>query len=267
MAKQEVKPSERICNLIPSKDTETDWSIDSGLMAGALGAVAALPPSVDLRATWWKVGDQGSTGSCVGWATADGVMRYLLTNANKLKKTERLSPRFIWMASKETDQFTTRPESFIETAGTALKAAADICRKYGTVLEPRLPFTVSSNMYLGDEDTFYAEAAQRRAASYFNAQKDLDQWRQALASGKPILVGLSVDREWDTAAERAGKLDTFQPTTTRGGHAVCVVGYTADGRFILRNSWGTAWGDQGFAYASPAYIQEAFFPESYVLTV
>ena len=52
----------------------------------------------------------------------------------------------------------------------------------------------------------------------------------------------------------------------RGGHAVTVVGYTSD-RFIIRNSWGTGWGDDGFGYASEAYINAAFFPESYGVTL
>ena len=39
------------------------------------------------------------------------------------------------------------------------------------------------------------------------------------------------------------------------------------GRFIVRNSWGTAWGDGGFAYASEAYINAAFYEESYGMTL
>ena len=78
-----------------------------------------LPKSKDLRETWWKVGDQGSTGSCVGWATADALLRWHFVKAGRIKNTETLSKRFIWMASKETDEFTSSPTTFIENAGTA----------------------------------------------------------------------------------------------------------------------------------------------------
>ena len=66
-----------------------------------------------------------------------------------------------------------------------------------------------------------------------------------------------MDATWDNAPNTKGKLDVYQPDTTRGGHAVALVGYTPD-RFIVRNSWGTGWGDQGFGYASIAYAQAAF---------
>lgn len=258
--------SDRICNLIPSRDTEGDWSVDQALTAGALRAPAALPSKVDLRQVWWAVGDQGSTGSCVGWATADGLMRYLLVKAGRLDKGQLLSPRFVWMASKETDEFMARPETFIEEAGTSLKAAMDIARKYGVVVDSMLPFKINTLMYVGSENDLYAAASTRRAANYFNLRKNLPQWKSWIANSGPILAGVGVDATWDNAASTKGKLDQFQPATVRGGHAVCIVGYTAD-RFIIRNSWGTAWGDKGFGYASPAYINDGFFAESYGATL
>lgn len=259
-------PGTRICNLEPSKKTETDWKFEDALAAGVLGATAALPSSVDLRAAWWAVGDQENTGSCVGWATAEGVLRWHLVQANRLTKTEQLSPRFIWMASKETDTSTTRPETFLEGAGTQLKAAVDVARKYGAVKMPTLPFHISTKMYTGNDNAFYNDAAQRRIVSYFNMAKNISQWKSWLADHGPILVGLSVDRTWDQATSTGGNLDTFVPNTVRGGHAVSLVGYTASGRFIVRNSWGTGWGDKGFGYASAAYIAAAFFNESYGVT-
>jgi C1A family cysteine protease len=258
-----MKATRRICNLVPSRATENDWKFEHAVQSGALGAVAALPSDKDLRQAWWKIGDQGATGSCVGWASTDGIMRYHLVKAGRLGKNEMVSPRYTWMASKETDEFVKRPETFIEEAGTSLKAAMDICRKYGVVLESMLPFPIGTLMYADDENAFYASAAQRRAAAYFNLAKNLNQWRTWLASGGPILVGLNVDATWDGATATHGILDAFQPNSVRGGHAVCVVGYRKDGRFIIRNSWGTGWGDKGFAYASEAYISAAFFNESY----
>lgn len=269
MAKKtpKVKATTRILNLVPSRGTETDWKFENAVQAGALGALAALPPDKDLRQPWWPVGDQEDTGSCVGWASTDGVMRYHLVMAGRIPRNGMVSPRFTWMASKETDEFTSRPETFIEEAGTSLKAAMDVCRKYGAVLEATLPFHIVTKMYTGNENAFFAGAAQRKAASYFNLARNLNQWRTWLATTGPIMAGVQVDATWDNATAAHGILDVFQPNTVRGGHAICVVGYRRDGRFIIRNSWGAGWGDHGFAYASEAYINGAFYPESYGITL
>ncbi len=264
----ERQEQHRICNLVPSHNTADDWGFEQAMASNAVAAgPATLPASVDLRAAWWDIGDQQNTGSCVGWGSTDGVARYHFVKAGRLAQNAKLSPRSTWMASKETDQFTTRPETFIEEAGTSLKAAVDILRKFGAAPEVLLPFHLTTFMYQGNENTFFATLTTRRIAAYFNLQKNLANWRQWLATHGPILVGLNVDATWDNATATHGKLDTFQPNTVRGGHAPCVVGYTADHRFIVRNSWGTSWGDHGFAYASEAYINAAFFDRDYGVTL
>jgi C1A family cysteine protease len=259
--------SKFICNVVPSEGTENDWRFDDSIASGAADAPAAPPASVDLRAPWWSINNQESTGSCVGWATADGLVRYHLVKAGRIGQSDMLSPRYVWMASKETDTITTRPGTFIEQAGTTLKAAVDITRKYGAALETELPFHILTNMFAGNENVFYASCAQRRIASYFNLRKNLQNWKSWLAAQGPILAALNVDASWDKAASNGGNVDTFQPETVRGGHAIAIVGYRSDGRFIARNSWGTAWGDQGFGYLSPSYISAAFFNESYGITI
>lgn len=262
-AKRRPKRVKRVLNVVPSRDTERDWRLEQASAAGLIRPAAAVPKSKDLRETWWKVGDQGSTGSCVGWATADALLRWHFTKAGRLKPTDAVSKRFIWMASKETDSFTTSPSTFIENAGTSLKAALDVARKFGAVKEPVLPF--SGALYPGTPETFYALAAQLKIRSYFNLGDSIDGWRRWLATSGPILTRLDVDSTWDDASDNAGNLDVYQPKTRRGGHAVALVGYTPD-RFIVRNSWGTGWGDKGFAYASLAYAQDAF-TEAYGIAV
>ena len=46
---------------------------------------------------------------------------------------------------------------------------------------------------------------------------------------------------------------------------MALVGYDQN-QFIVRNSWGTSWGNKGFAYASNAYAAAAF-TEAYGVSV
>ena len=105
--------------------------------------------------------------------------------------------------------------------------------------------------------SFYSLAAKLRISSFHNLGRSLTNWRRWLAFQGPILTRLGVDRTWDRATATGGHLATYQPNTVRGGHAVCIVGYTKR-YFIVRNSRGTGWGDKGFAYASNDYAADAF---------
>jgi len=45
-----------------------------------------------------------------------------------------------------------------------------------------------------------------------------------------------------------------------GGHAVMCVGYKTIKKklyFIVRNSWGSSWGDRGYFYMPAAYISDS----------
>ncbi len=259
-----LNPKRRILNCVPSRNTEDDWGFDQALRSETVMAPGPLPAEVDLRADWWDIGDQAATGSCVGWAAADSVARWHFVKVGRIAESDHLSVRYLWMAAKETDEFISRPTTFIEREGTSLKTALDVARKFGLVLEQVLPFGKAA-LYTGDTKTFYALAAKLKIDAYFNLGRDLRAWRTWLASEGPILTRLDVDETWDNAHPTGGNLDVYKPATVRGGHAVALVGYTAD-RFIVRNSWGTGWGDGGYGYASIPYAQAAF-TEAYGVTV
>jgi C1A family cysteine protease len=104
---------------------------------------------------------------------------------------------------------------------------------------------------------FYLTAAQRKIAMYINLGRNLDRWRQWLATEGPILTRLDVDEAWYNARVTNGHLDHYQKPKEPAGHAVALVGYTPD-TFIVQNSWGKDWGDEGFGHASLAYAEEAF---------
>jgi C1A family cysteine protease len=253
----------RVLNVIPSKQVERDWQFEHAEQAGKVSAAGAPPQAVDLREAWWKIGDQRDTGSCVGWGTADAVLRWHFVKASRLRRTQTLSVRFIWMASKEMDEYTSYPSTFLEAEGTSLKSALDIARKFGVVWDSDLSFK-TARLYPGEPKTLLAKAAGLKIASYFNLGRNLDNWRRWLAEQGPILTRLDVDQTWQRATQTGGNLDDYH-SEGPAGHCVALVGYTAD-RFIVRNSWGIGWGDKGFAYASLGYAQNAF-TEAYGVTL
>lgn len=268
MASRKQRNPPYILNCLPSPKPEKHWTLETAAQAGITTAtkptkgskgMAAAAVTSDLREAWWDVGDQGDTGSCVGWGSADAVLRWHFVKAGRLAKTEKLSVRYLWMAAKETDQYTTRPTSFVESDGTWLTAALGIAQKFGIVTDKVLPFKLggSAQMYTGTANTFYALAAQRRIASYFNLGRDLNAWRNWLATKGPILTRLDVDNAFMQATTTKGKLASYTANSGLGGHCVALVGYV-NGAFIVRNSWSTGWGDKGFAYAADSYAQPAF---------
>ena len=66
MAKARPKRVKRILNVVPSEKTERDWRLEHADEAGLLAAAPSVPSSKDLRAAWWKVGDQGARALVVG---------------------------------------------------------------------------------------------------------------------------------------------------------------------------------------------------------
>lgn len=264
-----TNPRNIIFNCQQSPQTDFDWKYETATHSDILTApthAEELPPTKDLREDWWKVADQGVTGSCVGWAAVDSVLRWHMVKAGMVCQNEPISVRFVWMAAKETDQFLRRPTGFIDASGTSLKAALDVLRKYGAVPEEVLPFG-SNNLVQGSERDFYSLASRFKIRSYYNLLESEDTLRNFkvwLACRGPILVRLTVDRHfYNLGAD--GRLDQHNPGGQYGGHAVAIVGYTPD-RFIIRNSWGDDWGDKGYAYVSYAYALKVF-TEAYGITL
>ncbi len=268
MAKQKNEtPDVRlfILNCEKSEKTETDWTGENARESGLVTVEDTAPASVDLRANWWPADDQKTTGACVGFAAACGVLRWHYYKKGLIRQKEKPSARFIWMADKETDDITNYPTTFLESAGTQTKHALRVARNFGCVLDTDLP--MNGNLSSLSPAAFYTRAARLRINSYHNLGNNFAWWRLWLAYVGPILTRIGVDRTWDNATNTNGKLETYLPNTVRGGHAICIVGYTKD-YFIVRNSWGTNWGVDGFAYAYNNYAAAAFsHGESYGVIV
>jgi C1A family cysteine protease len=85
------------------------------------------------------------------------------------------------------------------------------------------------------------------------------QLKGCLASGRPFVFGFTVydGFESDTVAQ-TGILQMPQSSEkVVGGHAVVGVGYDdSTQRFLVRNSWGTDWGQNGYFTMPYAYLTD-----------
>jgi C1A family cysteine protease len=259
----------RVLNCAPSRILPKD--VDPAYRTRALGA--KFPKKIDLRKTWWDIANQGETGSCVGWAIADSVLRWHFVEAGRLRQEKQLSARFIWMAAKETDDDTEEPTTFLELAITKIEAGLKIAKMFGIVDEDTLPFSPAV-MYGGKAADFYDNASQFKIAEYKsligpNEEDLLDsnlvcKWLAAnkQKGGGPIVVRMGVDPAFIDAKKNTSVLERFDAWEAANfeDHCAAIVGYYTDGDkmfFILRNSYGNEWGDDGYAYLSREYLEAA----------
>jgi len=244
---------------------EDDDGIDAAEAAGHLDARPA-PPSLDLREAWLGVADQGHTNSCVGWALADSVLRWQHVKAGRLTPDQGLSARYVWMGSKETDKRIDYPSTFLEEDGTSIKAGLELVRRFGIALESELPW--EQGLAAGSPQAFYAAAGTRKLARYYNLGDDsVDRhgcfggWRRWMHQRGPVLVLLALDGRLGVP----GPLPAAFAGPAQHSHAAALFGYGPD-RFLVRSSWGTGWGEAGYAEMGLEYAAEAVI-ESYGIVI
>ena len=87
----------------------------------------------------------------------------------------------------------------------------------------------------------------------------LDDVRKVLSTGCPVHVSMNTGAAFSDVG-RDGVFNAAEaPWGRHGRHAMLMVGYTGN-FFILKNSWGSEWGDQGFCYV-PKNVLAASDPE------
>jgi hypothetical protein len=249
--------ADRVLNCKPSRVRLNRLASPSAVRPADIGSRTPPQPKNYLSHDW-PVGDQGMTGACVGWAVGDGLLRWHFVQRGLMHPKQLLSARYLWMAAKEIDEFEEgRPESFIESAGTSIAAALRVARELGCALESVLPFS-GGRFFEGSTDKFYKDARRLRIRDYEVLPLDPHEWKAYLSEGRgPLAVRVLVNRDF-LMAKLTGR---FRPTATENAHAVSIVGFKRDengvDRFVIRNSWGTKWGDNGFALADEEFMRGA----------
>ena len=87
--------------------------------------------------------------------------------------------------------------------------------------------------------------------------KDLDGFKAAIASGKPVAFGIAVYKSFMGPTVKTTGVVPMPAANEQmlGGHAILAVGYDdAKKQVVFRNSWSPTWGDKGYGYLPYDYF-------------
>ncbi|GAB3254397.1 C1 family peptidase [Chitinimonas naiadis] len=218
-----------------------------------------LPTKVDLREWCSPVEDQGQLSSCTANA---GVGMYEYYERRAFGKHIDASRLFLYKVTRQLLQFKGDSGAYLRDTMKALVL-------FGIPPEKYWPY--DPKHYDDDPNSFCFSFAQNyQAIDYYRLDppgtlpKDiLVNIKTNLAAQLPAMFGFSVYS--CIPAVGAGTGDIPFPgkgDTLEGGHAVLAVGYddskkigTSKGALLIRNSWGTAWGEAGYGWLPYAYVE------------
>ena len=217
----------------------------------AAARITTLPPSVDLRPGCPPVYDQGQLGSC----TANAIAAAIQFEQIRQKEPKPFAPSRLFIYYNER----VMEHTVGQDAGAQIRDGMKSVNHIGACPETDWPYVITKFAQKPPTRAF-KDARLGKALSYQRVVQTLDQMKGCLASGLPIVLGISVYESFESQQVARSGIVPMPPISEKllGGHAILAVGYNdAEQRFVMRNSWGTSWGMQGYFTIPYAYLTDS----------
>jgi C1A family cysteine protease len=213
-----------------------------------LARLGPLPRRVDLRPSCPPVYNQGSLGSC----TANAIGAALQFDRMKQGLADSFPPSRLFIYYNER----VIAHTVREDCGAMIRDGIKSVAKQGAPHERLWPYVIAK-FRTKPAVRAYADARTHPAVLYQRLTPNQDQLRGCLAEGYPFVFGFTVYESFESdGVAKSGRLPMPRPKEQLlGGHAVLAVGYDhSREHFIVRNSWGSDWGMQGYFTMPYAYV-------------
>ncbi|CAF2063912.1 unnamed protein product [Rotaria magnacalcarata] len=240
----------RLNGIIPSNRLPSKSNLCRAFRDNIVYTQKELPPKVDLRKDMTRVEDQSKIGSCAANALA-GAYEYL-TKKDNGRNTD-VSRLFIYYNARAKN----KRFGSVTDSGCSMTSAIEALEEFGTCLESMWAYEVSK-VNTRPNDQAYQEAKNHTISEAFEVDINLFEMKSCLAQGYPFAFGLRLYSSFDKATETGlvPMPDVSAKTRkTHGCHALLAVGYSDRSKvFIVRNSWGEKWGENGYCYIPYEYM-------------
>jgi C1A family cysteine protease len=219
------------------------------MYAAPEAVLASLPTSVDLRPDCPPVYDQDKLGSC----TANAIGAAFEFQQCREQLADFMPSRlFIYYNERHLEG------TVDEDSGAMIRDGIKSVHKLGVCDEKIWAYDIARFTERPPAEA-YAQAKDHQATVYRRVIPVLHQMQGCLASGTPFVFGFSVYESFESREVAETGVVPLPPRSERllGGHAVLAVGYDdASQRFLVRNSWGTDWGMDGYCTMPYGYLTD-----------
>ena len=208
--------------------------------------------AVDLRKYCSPVGDQGQTSRCAAFAwthaaeLVDNILgkpsaplscTYTMLEFQKMQGDYR-DPLYAYKGGDGTIGGP-RPGEVLINQGT--------CHKRYWADDQKRP--------AAGESVLAKDAPQHRLQAKV-LQIALEDVKKVLSAGCPVQVSMNTGTNFSNLGRDGMFVSAEEPSGEHGCHAMLIVGYRGN-FYIVKNSWGTDWGDKGYCYIPHKVLAES----------
>lgn len=217
-----------------------------------------LPPCINLSdpalpAPFEPCFNQGDVGSCGPHCAMENLIFDMLQSG--MPTCPIPSPLFIYYTTRAI-MGTLKVDSGVDNR-SMLKALA----RFGWCDLELMPYTGKvKDIQEEPSPAAIEQAKERKITEYRSVPQTLVQMKSCLADKHPFIAGFTVYESLESdEVEKTGIVPmSLLSERAMGGHDVLIVGYDdATQSFLFKNSWGKAWGKNGYGTLPYVYLTSA----------
>lgn len=230
-----------------------------------LDSIDSLPSRVMLEQFFPPIGDQGTKGTCVAWATGYNIKTALNAIEKKWTKEQlenpayQTSPRDLWYGTQGHDP---------NCNGSNFEFACEALQRDGAASMKDVPYGNMSPCNgrnkgdTGNKISRYGVLGREKTG-----MPSLQVVKAYIRDSVPLLFGAKIgSRFHGLRSAEVVKEDVYNYSGMHQYHAMALVGYDDSlHAFRVRNSWGTQWGDEGSAWVDYDFFLNDFCINIFVL--
>ena len=246
---------------LPSENSATDNSFTD--IQTNIKKFASVSSDEHIIQEYTPISNQLNLGSCVANATVD-ALEILMGLSGKPVQLSRL---FVYWNARLYDKSTDKDE------GTYIKNAFNSLAKDGVCPESVWEYN-TNKVFAQPPMEAYRQGLDNTIHSFYRinatGDKRIEEIESAIRANHPVVFGTGVTNSFLTYESSVDKV-WFAPSEKIAGlHAMIITGVRNMGdetHFLIRNSWGTDWGNKGHTWFDSSYLLHSTTSDIWVPTL